>query len=402
MKNYLFLHLESLNLINYRMNIDLFPNLHKIEMMCKSYNRYYSTATSTLMVIGDVVYGGMEQYEPCESLGATLDSYYYKSSLFDDLAADGYNTKLYIYPEGGDRYTAEKRHIAGFKNRMVLECKYEDYLKKIEDVFSKEPFALMACNYISNVSLNSYIDINEYSEEMTQWEAGFRKLDKCVGDIWNLLETKNLLRNTCVFLYGDHGDDFWGHGMHSGLTHAIEPNQLLVNTPLFIYDSEQIDKIDSYEIVQSIDFRGYINRTRKQEKGEFTKNKYAFARSEYAAQPLRENSFNKAYSITDGQYIMMVSSNGLEMFDTRMDYACHNNLLRFFYIDKDILKFKRETLVKLGFHYRDFMDARQQRLIRDKYYELRKELIVKTERLYDLANKDNLFSEMKFDIINYN
>ena len=66
-KNLLLLHLESLNLLNYKMNRDLFPTVSELEKKCKTFENYYSTATSTLMVVGDLLYGGMNLYEGCDS-----------------------------------------------------------------------------------------------------------------------------------------------------------------------------------------------------------------------------------------------------------------------------------------------------------------------------------------------
>ena len=117
-KNLLLVHLESLNVLNYRMNPELFPALREIEKQCMVFDHYYSTATSTLMAIGDLLYGGMKIYEVCDSLDFIPKEYCYSSSLFDDLKEQGYHTGIYIYFDGADHESAEKRHLAGFHNRM--------------------------------------------------------------------------------------------------------------------------------------------------------------------------------------------------------------------------------------------------------------------------------------------
>jgi membrane-anchored protein YejM (alkaline phosphatase superfamily) len=401
MKNIVFVHLESLNMLNYRMNPHLFPNLRKIEQRCISYSNYYSTATSTLMVIGDLMYGGMEQYEGCKSLGDIPQEYFYQSSIFDDLKDAGYHTGIYIYPEGGDRDTAEERHIAGFHNRMVLKKNYEEYLGALEDTMLEQPFALMACNYISNLTLNQYLDIDQYGEQMSYWEAGYREMDRCVGDIWTLLEKHELLDNTVVIFYGDHGDDFWGHGMHIGLTHAIEPNPLLIHTPLFIYDgSVRKETRFNFAIVQPTDFRSMVEQVLKTGEWQDPAHPYAFARNEYAAQPVRKDSFNKAYSLTDGKYLLMVSANGLEMYETEMDPACQNNLLRFFKYQKEALVYDYVQCEAYGFHFRNFMSPRQQRLIRRKFYEMREILKQRVLAVYSLTgDAEKACMEMDFDSI---
>ena len=68
MRNLLIMHLESLNRNNFLLNRDLFPFLCEIERQSVSFQKYFSTATSTLMAIGDILYGGMDQYETSETL----------------------------------------------------------------------------------------------------------------------------------------------------------------------------------------------------------------------------------------------------------------------------------------------------------------------------------------------
>ena len=174
MKNLLLLHLESLNTLNYKMNPDLFPTVKKLEKQCIVFDHYYSTATSTLMVIGDLLYGGMKVYEGCTSLAAIPKEYCCSSSLFDDLKKQGYHTGIYIYPDGADRESAENRHIAGFYNQMELLRIYSRYINAFDDKMIYQPFALMACNYISNLSFGSNVDINNYGTETDYWEAGYR------------------------------------------------------------------------------------------------------------------------------------------------------------------------------------------------------------------------------------
>jgi Arylsulfatase A and related enzymes len=399
-KNLLLLHLESLNLLNYKMNRDLFPTVSELEKKCKTFENYYSTATSTLMVVGDLLYGGMNLYEGCDSLAAIPKEYCYISSLFDDLKEQGYHAGIYIYPEGGDRESAEKRHIAGFKNQMELIRKYSEYVDSFDIIMDHQPFALMACNYISNLSFSRFLDIGNYGMETDYWEAGYRCMDRCCKDLLNLLKDKNLLENTVIVLYGDHGDDYWGHGMHNGLTHAIEPNNLLIHTPLIIWDGIcRKEPEHEQRLVQTSDLREMIMTLVNGKSIEHLPNRqYAVSRNAYAAQPIRAESFNKAYSVTDGRYLLMVSSRGLEMYDTKMDPACQNNILRFFAYENGILKSNKKNQEFFQFHFYYFWSKREQRILRQKFYELRDVLYDKVLELYmagDRSEKDML-DEMKF------
>lgn len=403
-KNLLLLHLESLNTLNYKMNPELFPVVKELEKQCIVFDQYYSTATSTLMVIGDLLYGGMKQYECCDSLDTVPKKYCYLSSLFDDLKAQGYHTGIYIYPDGGDRESAELRHIAGFNNQMELIRRYSQYVDQFNRIMNSCPFALMACNYISNLALSGYVDIGNYGMDTDYWEAGYRCMDRCCEDLLKLLKNKELMDDTIIILYGDHGDDFWGHGLHNGLTHAIEPNNLLIHTPLIIWDGiHRKEPKHDQRLIQTSDLRGMIMALLNGRPIEnLPERQYVISRNEYAAQPIREESFNKAYSVTEGRYMLMVSVKGLEMYDTKMDPACQNNLLRFFVYENGVLKSNEKNKDFFHFHFLYFWNSREQRILRQKFYELKEILYAQTLELYIAGNRSekDMLDEMKFEKVN--
>ena len=66
MKNLMMIHLESLNYQLFMSFPEIFKEIHKIKNEGVLYNHYFSTATSTLMVLGDIFYGRKEQYEVCK------------------------------------------------------------------------------------------------------------------------------------------------------------------------------------------------------------------------------------------------------------------------------------------------------------------------------------------------
>lgn len=406
MKNLLLIHLESLNYINYRLNRNMFPTLYKLESSGIFFDRYYSTATSTLMVVADLLYGGMAQYEQCKSLDYIPEEYPYESSLFDDLKAEGYYTALFVHPDGGDRISAEKRHIAGFHNEMILKRDYHEFIEVLEEGMACEPFALMACNYISNLTFNKHEDRSKYDWAMDSWEIGYRGFDNFVKDLMDLLEKKNLRDSTMVVLYGDHGDDYWTHGFHQGLSHAIEPNELLIHMPLIILDSSVKGVKTSEKLVASTDLRKIIYKVIVEGialENVLPENTTIVSRNEYAAQPLRLESFNKAYSITDGRYLLMVSSVGLEMYDVWMDSSCHNNLLRYFILTNNLLFDNSDLVGKLSHHFMDYMNIRTKRIVRQKFYEHWERLYEKVLKLYEAGklSEQQMNNEMDFYTINY-
>lgn len=403
MKNLIMIHLESLNYQLFMSFPELFKELHKVKREGLFFNHFYSTATSTLMVIGDIVYGGKEQYEACTSLDDVPLDYVYKESIFDELKRKGYQTGLFIYPDGGDRESAEERHIAGFQNKMVLRSDYHKFLDSMKTLMNDRPFAIMACNYISNISINNYADQENVLNGTDRWKRGYIWLDKYVGDVINILKEKEQLNNTCIILYGDHGDDFWGHGMHGGLTHAIEPYASLIHTPMIILDKDIKKGIDE-RVVCATDLRQMISKILGLGGGrKDIHHTYVIARSSYAAQPVRKDTFNKAYSITDGKFLMMVSNDGLELYDIEMDFQCTFNFLDLFLVDGMLIRYNSNKNEAIHFHYTNFMNKSEIALIRQTSYFFRNKLYKEVLRLYELAGKteQNMMEEMNFYKIHY-
>lgn len=404
-RNLLLIHLESLNCLNYRMNGELFPALKEIEKHCIVFDQYYATATSTIMVISDLLYGGMEQYEMCSSLDCIPTGYYYSESLLDELKEEGYCTGFYSYLDDNDGEKAEEKHVAGFQNCMEAVWNYDEFLRKFETLTSKQPFAVMLCNYISNLSFNRYVDISKYGANTGYWKAGYQCIDRYCADLLMILNNGDLMKNTMLVFYGDHGDDYWEHGTYNGLVHAIPPYSQLIHTPLFIWDGINRDESEHrQDLLQTTDLKEMIkNMLSGEENDVLPQRKYAFARNAYAAQPIREKSFGKGYSVTDGNYILLVTWQGLEMYDTRMDPSNQNNLLRFFTYQGRVLRNNEDNKI-LKMHFNYFWSSREQRILRQKFYELVKILREKTIELYKAGERteDDMQNEMEFGRINYN
>lgn len=54
-----------------------------------------------------------------------------------------------------------------------------------------------------------------------QW--GYRNVDNTLENILRILEEKDILKDTIIICYGDHGDDYWSHNLNGGFAHGIEP-----------------------------------------------------------------------------------------------------------------------------------------------------------------------------------
>lgn len=405
MKNILLIHLESLNYLNYMMNERYFSFIRRIEESSILFTNYYSTATSTFMVMGDLAYGDKRQFESCKKLREEPQRYMFDKSLFDCLKEKGINTKIVNYPVLVGGQDAEKRHYLGFTNNVESTNSYTEYMRLIEEGIDIEPFAILAGNFTSNIDLNKIYKVDTSDYKDNRLVEGYKSVDRYVKDVFDLLEKKGKIENTTVILYGDHGDDYWTHGIHGGLSHAIEPNALLIHTPLLIWDAEigkkKIirDVCDTESI--SLFIKSFIEYGKVDE--EDLKNKckeYIISRNEFSAQEVRTDTFNKAYSIADGKYLLMVTSKGMTMFDVEMDQDCHNNLLRFFELDDGYL-YKKE--MDLHRHIKSFFNNQETRSIRQSFYFLHKRLYEETLGLFQagLLDEEAMNQQMKFDSIDY-
>lgn len=407
MRNLILIHLESLNYMNYHLNQHMFRNLSKWEKKSLSFHNYFSTATSTWMVIADLLYGGILQYETCISLEDIPKEYCYKESLLDNLNRRGYETKTLIYEDGGDYEQANERHIIGFQNKMKQVKGYKEYMNEIErTVQMDKPFALLLFNFFSNIACNSYIPGIQSKSGLERLKIGYEFMDAWVDDVMNLLEKKKVMENTIIVFYGDHGDDYYEHNNHNGLTHAIEPYANLIRTPLWIYDGRKLKPESYYDLINSTDIRVLIESFLQMPKGEqkwqlkMPVRKYSLARNSYAAQPVRSGSFNKGYSLTDGKFLFLVSNYGMEMYDIRIDLQCQNNLLNYFTY-KDKILYSNEKNAQLTYHFTSFMDMGSFRQIRQNFYYFHRKIYQEVQELFRYAGCVEKMEELKFDKIHY-
>lgn len=406
MYNLILIHLESLNYMNYYLNQHIFPNLSKWEKKSLSFHNYFSTATSTWMVIADLLYGGMLQYEASSNLGDIPQEYCYTESLLDCLNRQGYETKTLIYENGGGDYErGNERHIVGFQNRMKLIKGYRNYMNEIEWAMQmNKPFALLLCNFFSNVAFNHYIPGIQLKSGLDRLKTGYEFIDAWAGDIMKLLERKKIIKNTIVVFYGDHGDDYYEHGSHNGLTHAVEPYANLIRTPFWIYTGKRLEHETYYGLINSTDIRALIENFLQMPKGEqkwkpqIPFRKYSLARNSYAAQPVRSGSFNKGYSLTDGKFLFLVSNYGMEMYDIRIDLQCQNNLLNYFTY-KDGILYSNEKNSQLTYHFTSLMDMETLRQIRQNFYYFRSKIYQEVQKLFCYAKCEEKMKELKFEEI---
>ena len=101
--------------------------------------------------------------------------------------------------------------------------------------------------------------------------------------------------------------------------------------------------------------------------------------------------------------MMLVSADGLELYDIEMDFQCGFNFLEVFTTDGDFIRYDTQRNEELRFHYRDFMNERELTRIRQTAYYFRRKLYEDTLRLYQAAGRteQDMNEELHFDTIHY-
>lgn len=404
MKNLLIIHLESLNYYNYKLNSNLFPYITSLENNSLVFDKYFSSATSTLMVLGDITYGDLRQFESCKKIKEAPVTCLIDKSILDKAKYNGMEPKVVVHANVKNVNQESFNRVAGNDIHVDLIDSYEDYLLYLEDVISKDQFFLWTCDFSCHIDFNKILKLNSTQNEEDYWSHGYRTLDSRVCFIFELLKKYNKLDDTTVILYGDHGDDYWSHGMHMGYTHAIEPNALLTHVPLLIWNSDKNNKGICHKVLDTVFLHDVIEDIMLESNnlgGLISQSKgYAFSRNEFAAQEIRAESFNKGYSVTNGKYMLLATSAGLEMFDICMDQGCYNNLLKNYYFFDGYLYFKNNSF---GGHWDGFWDDIEIRLVKQSFYFLYSKLKEETSNLYNSANisLERMNAEIGFDKIKY-
>ncbi len=369
MKNLVVLHLESVNRLLYDMSPELFPNIRKFSRECMRYWNYYSTATSTAMVLNDILYGDLYRIENTQYFGQFIQTHRNSESFVDVLAEEGYQTLGVHYPAALAN-EINPGHMYAKQHDLV---NYSDYHRAIADVketidqaiSESKNFSIYFCNELSHLC---YSDEKKFRmrNPTKRWQYGYQKIDETAGEILSYLREKELLKDTVVILYGDHGDDFYGHDYNSGYAHSIEPYTNIIHTPLMIYD-ESLGEGEIRDMVCSLDIKQLVYNLVGLDRQENpflydrfrSKREYVFSRNLFAGQtPKKIDGFisgvRKAYSITVPEYTLLLTEEGWRMYLNQMDRTCSNNVLDFFRLTKKGLKHICE-LDFLYVHYKSYM-----------------------------------------------
>lgn len=415
MKNVVVIHLESLSKIIYQMNDTLFPNINKFKRKCMYYNYFFSTATSTAMAMSDITYSDFYRSENTERFGEFVYTHPEAESFVDILSRGGYRSLGIHYPEAIGDEINPGRMYASTKNLV----NYSSYVRAIEDVkgtidtacANNENFLIYFCNEVSHLCYTDY-NKNRIANPVKRWKYGYQKIDETVGEIIGYLEEKQLLDNTVVVLYGDHGDDFWGHDFNGGYSHTIEPYANIIHTPFMVYDSSIGYGVNN-DIVCTLDIRQILYNLIGFDKQEnpyiynkyHSTRKYVFSRNLYAAQEPQKidaciSNVLKSYAVTTKEHSLVLTKKGYRLYHHASDPTCHNNLLDYCYIFGKKIKYFL-NLKHTQIQYRTYMGAGATDKIEDIFYKLRRTMCFEIDKLEKETQLSEVISHDAHDKIFY-
>lgn len=399
--NLVLIHLESLNSLLYRLHPEWFPTIRKIEAEGVYFSNYYSSATSTIMVISDLVYGNTNVFEQQQSLTDIKNKKLEikNDSIFDILQKRGYGIKNYLLWGNWD---------VSFLNRLIAHnCEFintndhDDLAGKFEDIImNQEPFAIFLADCSSALDFKGEGRQLKKGRELKK--EGFLEIDKTTGILLEILKKCGKYDNTLLVLYGDHGDDFWTHGLHDGYSHALAPYQHMIHTPLIIAGAKKKSSIIN-DLIGTPDLRALIFGLLENPSGDVEnfcpQKEVIYSRNLFANQKLSIESFNKSYSVTDGNYLLLVSNNGLEMYLNEFDMNSTCNLLDFFIIKNGGIKFYKQLRFTRSTHFNGFWTEPQIREVQESFVKLSKLLLDEVRHKYEGSGRN--YKEMRFYKIHY-
>ena len=342
MKNLVILHLESISWQRLASFAPAFPNIRKLMARARCYDRYYSSATSTLMVVTYLWHGndfefdrqsefeGMQPSRNNRNLFATLQDRGYRTGV---LCLNAFHTQQ--RPAELSSWPDDLPPVWGTND-------FPAFYARFDELAGGAPFALYVWDLLTHIEHS--LAVAPYSDGLTdQVRRACAVADEAVGELLAILERKGLVADTTIVLYGDHGDDFWTHGFKGGLVHGTEPYTDILHTPLAIVDdalpagrderlSSTIDLAPTCLRLLGIDEPAPFpwSGTALTERG----GEIVFAQNFTANQP--DNTMlgiAKTFAAIDADYALLASSRGMELYAHKLDPGNHCNLLRFFELE---------------------------------------------------------------------
>jgi hypothetical protein len=342
MKNLVILHLESISRQRLAAFGAVLPHTMRLINEALSFDNFFSSATSTRMVVGYLFHGNDFEYDTATTFWG-MKAEVNNPHLFSILRDRGYHAEL-ICLNGFQHVKPIK--LRSWSDNLPPIWATNDFpalISRFDALTDAAPFAIYVWDLITHIEHS--LALAPHSSGLTdQIRRACAVADDAVGKMRAILERKGLLENTTIVLYGDHGDDSWTHGFKGGMIHGTEPYTDIIWTPLAIRDprlapgtvdcmASTIDIAPTCLSLLGIDAEfsfPYSGVDLLHGAADF-----AYSQNFNANQPDHPlNGIAKAFSVTDKTYTLLASSHGLELYAHRLDPGNHCNLLHFFTLDK--------------------------------------------------------------------
>ena len=382
-KNLVVLHLESVSVSLLQRFGEDFPTLRGVLDRAVRFEPFFTSAPSSIKSFCDFMYGNtseMDQvvdWDDPQNRPAGLQRH-----LMDVLRDADYRVAGLGFPVIW-RDDLNAWELFG-RGRFDWHADRPAFLEALEAVLGADderPFALYLWDLRSHLS---YSDAEKPAEMagFDRLRAGYRCTDQTLADVLAALERHGLLSSTVVCGYGDHGDQFWTHGLYFGFCHAFEPYTELIRTPAFVLDADlgprEVSRVTSVVDLKATCLARLGIPLAEPDRWDGGSDALASPRQVALCQSLFTNqqpnkALPKCWSVTDAAYHLVVSWFGLELFHHRMDPTNHNNLLSFFDLDgAGVLRFDDRGATHS--HFRNTLNAAQVARIAEAFVRLRRQL----------------------------
>ena len=400
--NIILFHLESLNYLQFSCFRDYLPNLKALLYDSTLYNKYYSSATSTYMAITDLIFQDTRMFEKSNHVEDIFSINFTSGNrLTDILSKKGYSIKISYYEKNSELDGAKFQDfcdILAENARTYLANSIDELLDDFRQYISSttSPYFFYCQDIESHIGQLPYISINESLSNRKRYLERYIQLDNSIGKLIEILKKMNVYDNTAIVLYGDHGDELWGHGLHQGYMHAYEPYNNMIHCPLIVHYPGQHSGVLDETLLSTLDIGTIILQMADSEIVDIRKTNVVYSRNLFAAQKNNINIFNKSYSASDGNYILMVTEQGLKMYFNFIDPFSARNILDFFILSGETLKYNSVFKYLRSSHYKSFITDMQISEIKDVFMVLRKDLQNFVERCYAGGKYEMQFNKIAY------
>ncbi|MGE0736599.1 MAG: sulfatase-like hydrolase/transferase [Alphaproteobacteria bacterium] len=339
-KNLVVFHLESIAWQILNAFPEAFPNLNRVMPTARVFRSYFSSATSTQMVIAYLLHGNDFEFDAANRLSKPAEN---NPSLFSILRAAGYRTEFLCVTA-----LQAKRMLPLLADSLPPVWSTNDFgklLDKFEKLTAAQPFAIYAWNLVTHIEHS--LALAPHAGRIDELVGGACAVaDHALGLLMGILERRKLLDDSTIVIFGDHGDAYWTHGFKAGQLHGIEPYSHLVHAPLLIRDAS-LQAGNDNRLASTIDLAPtcleLLNISSELPfadsgqsllgEGEricvFSQN-FTGNQADHSDCDVR-----KSFAASDHSHTLLVSSRGLELFNHKLDSTNHCNLLHFFDMDRE-------------------------------------------------------------------